>query len=113
MAEKLKGLLVISGLRGLSLTANSSSSSSLLAVAAAPDTAVVVGLLLLTASSSSREAIRLLAAFPLPFCRWSGGFWATARRGGAAPWKREKDETATSPVSGDRGWLLELYLDES
>jgi hypothetical protein len=35
------------------------------------------------------------------------------RRGGAAPWKREKDETATSPVSGESGWLLELYLEAS
>jgi hypothetical protein len=76
LAEKLKGLLVISGLRGLNLTANSSSSSSLLGAdaAAAVVAAAAAGLLLLTASSSSREAMRLLAALPMLFCRWSGGF---------------------------------------
>jgi hypothetical protein len=113
LAVKLKGLLVISGLRGLNLTANSSSSSSLLGADATAAVVAAAGLLLLTASSSSREAMRLLAALPMLFCRWSGGFWATARRGGAAPWKREKDETATSPVSGESGWLLELYLEAS
>ena len=41
--------------------------------------------------------------------RWSGGLWATARRG-AELWKREKDDTATSPVSGESGWLLLLLL---
>jgi hypothetical protein len=54
---------------------------------------------------------------PAPARCWArrepGGSWATARRGaaGAAPWKMEKEDTARSPVSGERGWLVLVVVD--
>jgi hypothetical protein len=36
---------------------------------------------------------------------WPGGFWATTREGREVPpWKRENEDTATSPCSGDKGF---------
>lgn len=93
---KLKGLFVISGLRGLILIAKSPSSVSLsfLFGACPPATA-------------SSELIRLLPRES--FClatRWPGGFCGIARCCGRddPPWKSENDDTATSPMSGERGW---------
>ena len=96
-AAKLKGLLVISGLRGLNLTAKSPSSVSLSSFRGGSPPA-----------TASREFIRLppLDSFWMAM-RCSGGLSATARACGRVnpPWKSEKDDTATSPISGDNGLL--------
>jgi hypothetical protein len=97
LAVKLKGLFAISGLRGLSFTAKSPSSVSLSS---------------LRETSPPARAFSEFARLPPldSFCMatsLSGGLWATARVWGRfiPPWKRENEETATSPISGDRGLL--------
>lgn len=100
-AEKLNGLFVISGLRGDILTAKSSSSgsgSSFLSMK--PEVIASNELMRVLGRETFRRELSWtgmggeICVIP----RWKGR--------GAVPWNAEKEDTARSPTSGERGLLI-------